>query len=390
VYQSGIYQIINIENNHSYIGSAKKLLLRFWMHKDELKKEKHHSVYLQRAWNKYGSEKFEFKVLCYCSVENLLFYEQRFLDAIKPEYNICKIAGSCIGIIRREESKQKQRIAMTGRKQTPEHIENARITRIGKKHTPERIEKVRLANIGKVRSEETKLKISLAKTGCIGSNTGRKLSEEWRKNIGLARKGRSTKKKGTKQLATTGEGNASAKLTEQQAICLLTTDSILTYKEAVEKYNVTKACIKDLWQRRSWAHLNYPKVIKEDDPVKRSGENHPFGKLKEAEAIAILTTDKLLTVQECAEKYHVTRIVIEQLRRRKTWKHLDLPEVNTKSTVKCTGTKNGSSKLNEDDVRDIRKRLENKESCISIGKLYGVSNVTISNIRDKKIWTHVI
>jgi group I intron endonuclease len=187
-----------------------------------------------------------------------------------------------------------------------------------------------------------------------------------------------------------GDGNNQAKLTEQQAICLLTTDSILTYKEAVEKYNVTKACIKDLWQRRSWAHLKYPKVMKEDDPVKRSGENHPFGKLKEAEAIAILTTDKLLTIKECAEKYHVTRIVIEQLRRRKTWKQLDLPEVNTKSTVKCTGTNNKSSKLNEDAVRDIRKRLENKESCISIGKLYGVSNVTISNIRDKKIWTHVI
>jgi group I intron endonuclease len=190
--------------------------------------------------------------------------------------------------------------------------------------------------------------------------------------------------------ANTGAANHQAKLTEQQAIWLLTTDNILTYKEAVEKYNVTKACIKDLWQRRSWAHLNYPKVMKEDEPEKRSGENHPFGKLKEAEAIAILTTDKLLTIKECAEKYHVTRIVIEQLRHRKTWKQLDLPEVNTKSTVKCTGTNNKSSKLNEDAVRDIRKRLENKESCISIGKLYGVSNVTISNIRDKKIWTHVI
>jgi group I intron endonuclease len=390
VYQSGIYQITNLENSHSYIGSAKSLSFRWYFHVWQLKRQEHHSIYLQRAWNKYGSEKFEFKVLCYCSIADLLFYEQRFLDAIKPEYNICKTAGSSIGTFRSEISKQKQRIAMTGRKLTPEHIEKCRISHIGKKHTPERIEKVRLAHIGKVRSEETKLKISLAKTGCIGSNTGRKLSEEWRKNIGLARKGRSTKKKGTKQLATTGEGNASAKLTEQQAICLLTTDNSLTYKEAMEKYNVTKACIKDLWQRRSWAHLNYPKVMKEDEPEKRSGENHPFGKLKEEEAIAILTTDKLLTINECAEKYHVTRIVIEQLRRRKTWKQLDLPEVTTKSTVKCTGTNNKSSKLNEDAIRDIRKRLENKESCISIGKLYSVSNVTISNIRDKKIWTHVI
>jgi group I intron endonuclease len=259
VYQSGVYQITNLENNHSYIGSTKKLLLRFWQHKNDLKKEKHPSIYLQRAWNKYGSETFEFKILCYCSIEDLLFYEQRFLDTLNPEYNICKIAGSCIGIIRRSESIEKHRIAMTGRKQTPEHIENARITRIGKKHTPEHIEKVRQANIGKVMSEESKLKISIAKTGCIGSNTGRKLSKEWCKNIGLARKGKPTKKKGTKQVSTQGAENGSAKLTEEQAIEILSSKQHLTLVDCAKEYGVTRNCIKDLRLRKSWSYLLFDK-----------------------------------------------------------------------------------------------------------------------------------
>lgn len=259
MYKSGIYQIINIENNHSYIGSAKNLSLRFWQHKNDLRKERHHSIYLQRAWNKYGEAAFEFKILEYCEIDHLIRREQYYLDELNPEYNICKIAGSCLGIIRRPESIEKHKRAMTGRKQTPEHIENARIARIGRKHTPEHIEKLRQANLGKPRSEETKQKISEAKKGCIGVNTGKVLSEEWRRNIGLARKGKPTKKKGTKQISTQGDKNGSAKLTEEQAIEILSLKQHLTLEACATEYNVTKACIKDLRLRRSWSHLSFEK-----------------------------------------------------------------------------------------------------------------------------------
>jgi len=39
-------------------------------------------------------------------------------------------------------------------------------------------------------TEETKRRMRIAKTGRVGSNLGRKFSEEWRKNIGKASKGR--------------------------------------------------------------------------------------------------------------------------------------------------------------------------------------------------------
>lgn len=268
--QSGIYQIINLETNHSYIGSAKNLAFRWYFHKWQLNKQKHHSLYLQRAWNKYGSDAFEFKVLLYCSVQELLIWEQQYLDELNPEYNVCKIAGSRIGVICSEAAKQKQSVAMCGRKQTPEHIENARITRIGKKHTLEHIEKIRLANIGRICSDETKKKISESKKGCVSPNLGKSLSEEWRQNISIARKGKSTKKKGAKQVLTRGENNAAAKLTETQAIEILSYKQHLTLSECASQYNVTRNCIKDLRLRKSWTHLPFskqksprPKKIKE-------------------------------------------------------------------------------------------------------------------------------
>ena len=54
------------------------------------------------------------------------------------------------------------------------------------------------------------------------------------------------------------------------------------------------------------------------------------------------------------------------------------------------GAKNINCKLNDDKVREIRDLLKQKKSCAEIGRLYNVSNVTIANIRDGKIWTQVI
>lgn len=95
--KSGIYQIINKTNNHSYIGSAVDISGRWATHISSLKRNRHHSIYLQRAWNKYGEDAFEFIILEHCVKELLIFKEQFYLNEINPEYNICKIAGSSLG-----------------------------------------------------------------------------------------------------------------------------------------------------------------------------------------------------------------------------------------------------------------------------------------------------
>jgi hypothetical protein len=52
---------------------------------------------LQASYNKYGKESFIFTPLKECDLESLLDWEQFFIDFYKPEYNICKIAGSTTG-----------------------------------------------------------------------------------------------------------------------------------------------------------------------------------------------------------------------------------------------------------------------------------------------------
>lgn len=103
--------------------------------------------------------------------------------------------GGTGGRTRSEETKEKMRLAMTGRKHTPEAIERIRIAKsnpspetlerlrlanLGRKHLPETIEKMRQARIGFEPSEETCRKISEAKMG-------HEVSEEARTKIKAAR-----------------------------------------------------------------------------------------------------------------------------------------------------------------------------------------------------------
>jgi group I intron endonuclease len=89
----GIYQIINIINNKSYIGSSKNIKKRWYRHRYELKRGCHHSVYLQRAWDKYGSCNFIFKILEETQIDNLFDKETYWTGIINPEYNLGAIGG---------------------------------------------------------------------------------------------------------------------------------------------------------------------------------------------------------------------------------------------------------------------------------------------------------
>ena len=61
--QPGIYKITNLTNNKCYIGSSFNLFNRLHNHKTNLRKNRHHNVYLQRAYNKYGEENFKFEIV---------------------------------------------------------------------------------------------------------------------------------------------------------------------------------------------------------------------------------------------------------------------------------------------------------------------------------------
>lgn len=112
---SGVYEILNLLNNHRYIGSSVNIEKRFKEHKYSLWNNNHRSIYLQRAWNKYGEDKFKFNILETCEPikDTILFLEQKYLY-LNPEYNICPIAGSSLGVKRSEEYKLNMSVIKKG------------------------------------------------------------------------------------------------------------------------------------------------------------------------------------------------------------------------------------------------------------------------------------
>lgn len=105
-----IYCITNKITGKRYVGSAIDFYGRKRTHLSKLRRNIHHSKYLQRAWNKYGGESFEFLVLEKIDKkEDLIIKEQWWIDNTPCEYNVCKIAGSSLGTKRSKETIQKLR-----------------------------------------------------------------------------------------------------------------------------------------------------------------------------------------------------------------------------------------------------------------------------------------
>lgn len=95
----GIYQIRNLINGKSYIGSSMRIKYRWKQHEFRLKKGNHHSYKLQRAWDKYGEDNFEFKIIeVVDDVDLLIEKEQYWMDkynVITNGYNVSPVAGIC-------------------------------------------------------------------------------------------------------------------------------------------------------------------------------------------------------------------------------------------------------------------------------------------------------
>lgn len=86
--KSGIYCIVNTDNQKKYVGSSKNLYQRLMKHRAYLRKNMHENQKLQNSWNKHGEESFQYFILEFCSIENLIQREQFYIDTIKPWYNI--------------------------------------------------------------------------------------------------------------------------------------------------------------------------------------------------------------------------------------------------------------------------------------------------------------
>lgn len=196
-----IYKIINLVNDKFYVGSTSNTRERFRTHRNKLRRGVHHCKHLQAAWNKYGEEKFDFRVIETVPLgESLQAAEDKWLiEHVGKDY--CYNSGLRSDAPWRGAPKEQH--PNFGRPRTEEERNQISATlkefyaadynnhpRVGKAHTEETKERIRQAKLdnptkawlGKERSEETKAKISAAQKGKPKA-AGRKVSEEGRAKI---------------------------------------------------------------------------------------------------------------------------------------------------------------------------------------------------------------
>lgn len=115
---SCIYKIT--VKNYIYIGSAKIFSKRKYEHLRNLKKQIHPNQMLQNIFNKYGECEFVFSIIEEVDVEKLIEVEQKYINFYQNDkglklVNILLVAGSSIGYMCSEETKEKKRLSMLGK-----------------------------------------------------------------------------------------------------------------------------------------------------------------------------------------------------------------------------------------------------------------------------------
>lgn len=124
----------------NYVGSSSSIRDRWYQHRCDLRFNRHHSVMLQRAWNKYGECSFDLVTLEECTADKL-FEREAFhltaLDSANPckGYNTLLKPGSGLGYKHTEETRA--RMSASHRKIPKERRLEFCRSFVGRKHTPE-------------------------------------------------------------------------------------------------------------------------------------------------------------------------------------------------------------------------------------------------------------
>lgn len=189
---TGIYAITS-PSGKFYIGSAVSFKTRWRGHLRLLRLGTHHSPLLQAAFLKYGESGLTFSKIALCAITELLFLEQRYIDRLNPQYNVCKVVGSRLGT-KSPQSGEKISKALRGRKRSAEAIEKTAAAHRGRINGPlsqatrEKLSKSLKGNRNNdgrpPASAETRAKLSAAGKGKL-----RPKSEEHRAKIAASLRG---------------------------------------------------------------------------------------------------------------------------------------------------------------------------------------------------------
>ena len=156
-----IYKITNVVTSQIYIGSSVDIKERIRRHFKDLKANKHHSLKMQRSYNKYGRDSFFVENLITIPEQYRQKTEQWFLDNNDCYFNNEKIVSkpSCLRVRSKEEN-ERSRLRMLGNE----------YWKLCPPKTEDHKNKLRESARNRVWSDESRAKLSKSKKGNNGRN----------------------------------------------------------------------------------------------------------------------------------------------------------------------------------------------------------------------------
>lgn len=292
-------------NGKIYIGSSINVSSRWNEHRRTLNNNTHHNKYLQRSWEKYGKDSFNFSIIeIVDNTENLLAREQFYLDHFQcylpaNGYNNSRTAGNCLGVKHSDETKKKMSESSKGFKH----------------------------------SEESRRKMSLAQKG---KNKGRKCSDETKRKLSEVGKGRKRSKEYNDLFTQRqiGSLNRMAILNEENviAIKLLLRFSELTQTEIGNIYGVSFSIVSSILNGVTWVHVDthnhhilpFNLVEASEDIIKNRKVKYKLFKKEVLEIKKMISEE--ISLKVISNIYSVSYQAIRDIKSGRTWSHLDMSE----------------------------------------------------------------
>ena len=139
-YEYIVYKTTNLINNKIYIGRSKNIKDRWKQHKKELRNNKHCNKNIQKDWNKYEQDNFEFNIIVECEEDKLNELERKYINEYKScdfGYNMTFGKDENGAEIHTEETKKKMSEAKKGKTRSEETKKKISETKMGYNHTEE-------------------------------------------------------------------------------------------------------------------------------------------------------------------------------------------------------------------------------------------------------------
>lgn len=229
----GIYCIVCEPTGKMYIGQTRQSFYKRWtFHKWELNNNKHRNTHLQNAWNKYGSENFQFYVLKKINQEQKNIQTKSVLSE-KEKFYVSLYNTHYSGF----------NMTDGGETQDPANISQDKRKRVGE------INRKRL--FGSTLPDNVKKKMSESHKGLVKS-------KEHRENLSKSLTGfkRSEEQKEKCRIANQGSKQKTAKYTEE-LVTKIRIDYIngLTVTQLADKYKINRGTMYGIANGLRWKHV---------------------------------------------------------------------------------------------------------------------------------------